>query len=96
VMLSVSAWMTVRSATSSLMLSSGAGRGAVFRYQADPPPQNVHRPAKGCCAHPFRAFDHAGHGLAQHPFVTADDRAGGRAAAVDGSQFELLGSQGIE
>jgi len=28
--------------------------------------------------------------------VTADDRAGGRAAAVDGSQFELLGSQGIE
>jgi hypothetical protein len=42
------------------------------------------------------ACDHADHGLAQHPFMTADDGVGGRPPAVGGSQFELLSGQSVE
>ena len=71
--------------------------GLAFGCQADPTAQHVHRGLSGVVVlAQLGACDHADHGLAQHPFMTADDGVGGRPPAVGGSQFELLSGQSVE
>ena len=51
--------------------------------QADPTAQDVHRGLSGVVVlAQLAAFDHADDGLAQHPFMTADDGVGGRPPPV--------------